>query len=104
MSELELHYADEWAALYVDGELDASTVGDSYIAEAKALRILGVRIVQDDAFMRGQNARDGVAKNLDEVTAYREQRERRLAEAAKLRADAQALLDQAQALEAPAEG
>jgi hypothetical protein len=32
--KLEIHYADEWAALYVDGKLER--VGDSYLAEERA--------------------------------------------------------------------
>ncbi len=33
--KLEIHYADDWAALYVNGRL--KVVGDSYLAEAAKL-------------------------------------------------------------------
>ncbi len=39
-SNLEIHYAGEWAALYVDGKLEE--VGDAYIAEERAFALLGV--------------------------------------------------------------
>ena len=98
---MEIHYAEEWAALYVDGKL--KTVGDSYLAEEMALNLLGVKIVQDDAYMRGQNQRDGVAKTLDEVHEYRVKRDAALARAAELRAQAAELEAQAAALKAQVE-
>ena len=98
---IEIHYADQWAALYVAGQL--IVVGDSYLTEKKVLAILGVKTVQDDAFMRGQTARDGVARDLAEVETYRQRRENRKAEAARLRAEAERLLSEAEALDAPAE-
>jgi hypothetical protein len=91
--KLEIHYADEWAALYVDGKLER--VGDSYLAEERAFEILGVRIVQDDAFMRGQKRADGVAQSINEVEALREQREENRRRAAELRHQAERLLQQA---------
>ena len=97
--DIEIHYADEWAALYLKGEL--VTVGVSYNAEERAFQLLDVTTVHDDAFMRGQNQRDGVARTLAEVTEYRTAREQRAAEAARLREEAAALLSQAKALESP---
>lgn len=96
---MELHYADadDYAALYVDGLL--VTVGNSYIVEGKAFGILGVRQVQDDAFMRGQTEREGAARSLAEVDSYRAERERRKEAAAKLRKEAAKLLAEAAALE-----
>jgi hypothetical protein len=91
--KLEIHYADEWAALYVDGKLDR--VGDSYLAEERAFEILGVRTVQDDAFMRGQSHRDGVAQTLDEVREFAKDREAKRARATELRAEADRLLREA---------
>jgi hypothetical protein len=90
---IEIHYADEWAALYLDGKLDR--VGDAYLAEEKAFGLLGVKQVQDDAFMRGQNQASGVADTLDEVAEYRRQRDEALTEAARLRAQADELLAKA---------
>jgi hypothetical protein len=90
---LEIHYEEEWAALYVDGKLER--VGDSYLAEERAFEILGVKIVQDDAFMRGQTASAGVAQTLDEVEAFRRERDEKRAKAAQLRAEAERLLREA---------
>jgi hypothetical protein len=100
MSQMEIHYAQEWAALYVDGQLVEDTVGDTYHAVDEALERAGVKQVYDDAFMRGQTGYDGVAKTLVEVETYRLAREERLARAVALRADADALLSQAKQLEA----
>lgn len=92
--KLEIHYnGDDWAALYVDGEL--AVVGDSYLAEERAFELLGVTIVQDDAFMRGQTRAAGVAPTLDEVQAYRTARE----QARELRAEAARLLAEAKKMD-----
>lgn len=100
MPDLEIHYdnedtggSGEWAALYVHGVL--VEVGDSYHAEERAFEITGVKIVNDSAFMQGQDQREGVAKTLDEVKAYAESRDAR-------KAQAQALRDEAASLEAEA--
>lgn len=94
MSNLELHYAEEWAALYVDGKLDQ--VGDSYNTEERAFELLGVPQIHDDAFMRGQDKRRGVAQTLDEVAEYQTRREQGAARAEELRAQAAELLRQAE--------
>lgn len=91
--KLEIHYADEWAALYVDGKL--ARVGDAYLAEERAFELLGVKIVQNDAFMRGQNQKSGVAQTLDEVAAFATEREEKRQRAAELRAEAARLLTEA---------
>ena len=87
----------EWSALYVDGKLDR--VGDTYLAHERIIELCGVNWEQSDDFMRGGDSRSDVAKTLDEVTAYTAERERREQDAQSLRAQAQALLEQAQALE-----
>ena len=97
--ELEIHYADDWAALYQDGELVSRSVGDSYLAEEQALALLGVKQVHDDAFMRGQTQRSGVATTLQEVEEYRASRDQRLAQAQQLRTQASELEATAAALE-----
>jgi len=85
--KLEIHYSTgEWAALYVDGKLER--VGDAYWVEERAFELLGVTVLHDEAFLRGQGQRDGVAKTLDEVDAYRQQREADKAEAQRLRDEA----------------
>lgn len=93
--KLEIHYDPngEWAALYVDGRLEK--VGDSYLAEERAFEILGVRVIQDDAFLRGQSQASGVAQTLDEVVTYAEEKVRRMVEAGDLREEAARLLAQA---------
>ncbi len=102
--QLEIHYdsedtggSGEWAALYVDGRL--VTVGDSYLAEEKAFSLLGVRRVQDSAFMCGQDQRAGVAPTLEDVAAYAADRDRRLARARELHEQAARLREQALELE-----
>lgn len=97
--KLEIHYADDWAALYKDGKLVDRSVGDSYLAEEQALDMLGVKLVHDDSFLRGQNQRSGVATTLEEVEEYRIWRERARAEAQRLRGEAEVLLERAKELE-----
>ena len=87
----------EWAALYVDGRLDR--VGDSYLADERAMEILGVEIVQDNAFLRGQSTREGVAQTLPEVAAYQRERAERLARARELRLSAAEAITEAERLE-----
>jgi len=87
----------EWSALYVDGKLER--VGDHYLITECVYSLLGVEIVQDSAFMRGQHKREGVADTLEELEAYKFERDVRLERAAQLRADAETLLTQADALE-----
>jgi hypothetical protein len=95
---MAIHYDPngEWAALYVDSKL--VIVGDKYRTEEEAFELLGVEVVSDDAFMRGQSAREGVAANLQEVTAYRRERDDRANQAQMLRTKAEELLAQAAAL------
>lgn len=94
--DLEIHYDGEWAALYGDGKL--ITVGDADVAEEEALELCGVTIVRDNAFMRGQDHRDGVAQTLEEVAEYSDQRAARLADAAAKFAEAERLYAEARAL------
>ncbi len=96
---LEIHYAGEWAALYIDGQLDHDSVGDSYLAEERAFELLGVKTVQDDAFMRGQDQRVGVARTLGEVDEYRWSRDNKAAEAARKREEAARLIAEADELD-----
>jgi hypothetical protein len=97
--DLEIHYSGEWAALYINGELDQDTVGDAYHAEEKAFDLVGVKQVHDGAFMRGQSQRSGVAQTLAEVAEFRVARDGRLNEAARKRAEAERLLAEAKELE-----
>ena len=92
---MEIHYQEDWAALYVNGVLDR--VGDADNTVQRALELCGVVTVMDDAFMRGQDQREGVAPTLDAVAEYRTDRECARALAADLRARAAALLAEASA-------
>jgi hypothetical protein len=83
---MEVHEEEEWSALYVDGRL--ALVGGGYLADERVRELVGVVTIQDDAFMRGQKRADGVAQTLEEVEAYRTERERRRERAAELRAEA----------------
>lgn len=96
MADLEIHYSGDWAALYVDGQLDPDTVGDSYIAEERALELMGVTQVVDDAFMRGRTGREGVAETLDQVRAFKEHRDYLVEKAEQLEAQADELRSQAE--------
>jgi len=96
-SNIEIHEAEEWSAVYLDGKL--VQVGDSYLADEWLRTRFGVKTVQDEAFMRGQTSREGVAKTLDEVTDYARSRQERLDRAVALRAEAQRLEDEARAIE-----
>lgn len=98
--KLEIHYAADWAALYVDGKLER--VGDSYLAEERAFEMLGVTVVHDDAFMRGQSQRMGVADTLEEVAEWRTQRDQLLEQADQLEAQAEAARETAAELRAQA--
>lgn len=95
--KLEIHYEDEWAALYVDGVLDHA--GGYHSTQTRALVVLGVTIVQDSAFMRGQNRRDGVAPTLGAVAEYAARRDADKAEAARLATEADRLLAEAARLD-----
>lgn len=97
MAELEIHYEEEWAALYVDGRLDR--VGDAYLAEERALELCGVKIVHDDAFLKGQEKAAGCAQTLDELYAYVNDRDRKRVMAEQMRTEAANLIAQAKRLE-----
>ena len=90
---IEIHEADEWAAIYLDGHL--VRVGDAYLADEWLRTRFGVKTVQDDAFLRGQTSREGVAQTLDEVLDYARARQERQDRAAALRAEAARLEDEA---------
>lgn len=94
-----IYEGDDWAALYQDGVLIRDTVGDRYHAVDRALDLCGVEVIQDEAFMRGQNGREGVAQTIAEVEAYKAERDAKAAQAAILRADAATLIARAKELD-----
>ncbi len=98
-ASVQIHYADDWAALYVNGMLIPNSVGDSYVAEEIALLGLGVVLVHDNAFMRGRGGRDGVAATLEDVRAYHDKRADAKVRADRLRQQALALVAEADLLD-----
>src|SRR5690242_16462444 len=98
MSSIEIHEADDWAAVYLDGKLQR--VGDAYLADEWVRQHFGVTTVNDDAFMRGQTKREGVASTLEEVEAFRTRRDANKARAAELRSEADRLIREAVWVEA----
>lgn len=99
MPSYEIHRDDEWEALYVDGKLDTGPT-ESYLIWERLTALLGIDVIDDNAFMRGGNQRSDAAQTLDEVHAYAEARDARLAAAAARRAEAQRLSAEADAIEA----
>lgn len=93
---VEVHEADEWAAVYLDGKLVQQ--GERYLANEWVREHFGVVTVQDDAFMRGSDRREDVAQTLDEVADYAAERATRAERAADLERRASAMFDEARRL------
>lgn len=98
--QVDLLAAEEWSALYINGEL--TDVGDTYWVEEQLFAYIGVEQDVDDSFMQGQKDREGVAQTLDEVKAYRNRVEEAERQAAELRRQADELERQARELRAGA--
>lgn len=100
MTDWQLHYHDDdsWSAVYKDGKL-VNGPGDTYLRLEYLLSELGVKEVHDGAFMLGQSRVSGAAQTLEEITEYRVRRDGLLEKAASLRAEADALVRQAQGIE-----
>lgn len=96
MAKLVRYHGEEWSALYIDGKLDL--VGDTYLTDERIAELLGVEEHYSDAFLRGGNQREDVAKNLDELKAYEDERNQKLQRAAEMRAEAKRLEAEANAL------
>lgn len=97
----EVHIYDDWAALYIDGELHVE--GHEYNVNERIFNLLGIKEVQDDAFMRGRTGHD-TAPTLDDVRRYKEAREDTLARVEELRREADNLRLRAEELELEAKG
>jgi hypothetical protein len=93
------HYEDA-EALYIDGELHTA----QHSVEELVYELLGVELVYDSAFMKGQTSWAGVADTIDEVNAYAEARQAKLDEVARLRSEAAAALKRASELEREVSG
>jgi hypothetical protein len=100
--DIQIHYADNWAALYVDGKLHrdrhGATIGDSHNVEETLFELLGVTVAQDDSFLLGQDRRDGAATTLEEIEEYRAARRARADVVAEMREQAAKLVREADAL------
>ncbi len=94
----------EWSALYMDGKLEH--IGDHYVVNERAFELAKVQVIQDNAFLRGGDGVErngdkstGPAQTLEEIEAYRHQRDHDLKRATANRAQAEILLASAQAIE-----
>lgn len=86
------------AAIYVDGKLVAAHHPPEMTE--KLLSMLGVRTVQDPAFMLGQTSWAGVAETVEDAAAFARATTAKAERAKAMRAEAQALLDKANELDA----
>lgn len=66
--ELVRYRDEETSALYKDGKL--LEVADHYLIDEKISQLLGVIDINSDAFFRGGNDYDTVAKTLSEIAIY----------------------------------
>lgn len=99
-TDVEIHYSGEdWAALYVRGTLVRA--GDNDEIAERALRLLGVTEVHDNAFMRAGAC---AAPTLADVREFAEKRQTDRDRAAVLKQDAHDLLKRAADLEAQYKG
>ena len=92
---VEVHEAEEWSAVYLDGKLVRQ--GDSYLADDWVREHFGVVTVQDDAFLRGGTGSE-TAQTLDEVADYAAERATRAERAADLERRASEMFDEARRL------
>lgn len=95
---IELHCNGDQAALFIDGKL-VSGPGDDYHCNEYLQCLLGVRVVDDDAFLRGADGREGHARDLDEVYQRVAAREANLKAAAEKITKARRLLAEARQLD-----
>jgi hypothetical protein len=93
--DVEVHEADKWSAVYLDGKLVRQAT--PYLANEWVRAHFGVVTVQDDAFLRGGSGAE-TAQTLDEVAAYARTRRDALDRAVELERQAEALIDEAQRL------
>lgn len=93
--EIEIHRSGEWSGLYLNGVLKA--YGDHYHADEWLYEHFRVRIVEESPWL-GADGRTPL-RTLKEVREATEEMERRHAEAMRLRAEAQTMIDRANALE-----
>lgn len=97
----EVHTYDDWAALYIDGKLHDE--GHEHNINERIFKLLGIEEVQDDAFMRGRAGHD-TAPTLEDVEAYRSERDAKLRRAEELRWLGNDLRLRAEELELEAKG
>lgn len=90
----------DWAALYHNGVYVENSGGDSYHASEMIQAMLGVEdyYADDEScmdFLRGGNHYEHIAPTVADIEAYAADRRAKLARAAELRAEAEALEAQA---------
>jgi len=96
IKDIEVHFAEDWAAVYENGELAYEHhVDDMFDFLFSKLKI---KEVHDDAFLRGGSGQN-TAKTLVEVYEYRQQRELKLDQAKLLLEQASELREEAERLE-----
>lgn len=96
MSDIVIYESDDWSAVYEGGRL--IRVFTAYLADEWVRKHFNVKTVQGDEFLLGQNHRDGAAQTIDQIEKYVKERDARMAEAARLRAEASALIIRAEKL------
>lgn len=97
--DMQIYYNEEGsiAALYVAGSMEA--IGKPCGVESAAFRLLDVQQVLSDAFLLGGRDLRGAALTLDEVKAWRGERDAKIRRATELRMEAARLIEEAQKLE-----
>lgn len=96
--KIEIHYAGDWAAVYLNSEL-IDGPGDTDQRHEWLLRHFGVVQVHDSDFLMGGSQRKDAARTLGEMYEWQRERDERLSRAEELRLQAAELLEQAEALE-----
>ena len=97
-TEVVIYEDGEGSGVYLDGKLQR--VGDTYLADEWVRGHFGVVTILSSDYMRGDDSPHDAAQTLDEVRAYTYEREAREQRAADLRAQAERLRAEADALDA----
>lgn len=91
--EIEIHRADEWSGLYLNGELQ--TYGDHHHAEEWLYERFGVKVVDNPSWL----VNDKPYATLGEMREAQEKERLARIEAAELREQAEALIQRANRLD-----
>lgn len=82
--DIRIYRCDDWAALYINGELDTGP-GDAYLCDERLYEILGIEVIDDDAYLRGGGKADDVCLTVEAIEEYQRERQEKLDEAARLK-------------------